>query len=109
MADYASLIRPTHSFAGKRDGLDAVAVGVDDEGGVIFDAVVRTQARRSVRMAAGAERCGMKRIDIADCLGAKADVGAALGRDLRHTGAKVDPEFRVGFAEADGGWAGDEP
>src|SRR6185503_21012160 len=109
MADYASLIRPTHSLAGKRDGLDAVAVGVDDEGGIIFHAIVRTQARRAVRMAPGAERCGMKRIDIAGCLGTKANVGAALGRDLRHAGTQVDPEFRVGFAEADGCWTGDEP
>ena len=69
---------------------------------------MRPQARRTVGAAAGDERCGVKRIDIAGCFGTQADVRAALGRDLRHAGAQVDPEFGVGFAEADRGWTGDE-
>src|SRR5438093_277722 len=82
---------------------DAVAVGIDDEGGVILDAVMRPNSGRAVGSAAGAERCGVERIDIVGCFGAQADVRAALGRHRRHAGAQVDPEFGIGFAEADRG------
>jgi hypothetical protein len=41
---------PLHSWESHR--LDAVAIGIGDEGGVIFDAVMRTQARRTVGLAA---------------------------------------------------------
>src|SRR6266481_4305344 len=47
----------------KRDGLDAIAVGIADEGGVVAFAVLRPQPRRTVGTAAGRERRGMERID----------------------------------------------
>ena len=51
----------------KRHRLDAVAVGIDDEGRVIFHAIMRAQARRAVGAAAGLQRRGVERIDIAGC------------------------------------------
>ena len=93
--------RASPRYRRKRHRLDPVAVGIDDERRVIFHAIMRPQARRAVGAAAGGKRCGVERIDIAGCFGAQADVRAALGRDLCHAGAQIDPELRIGLAEAD--------
>ena len=76
----AEAVAASASLGRKRHRLDAVAVGIDDEGRVIFHAVMRAQARRAVGAAAGRQRRGVERIDIAGRLGAQADVRAALGR-----------------------------
>src|SRR6202044_2368208 len=44
-------------------GLDAIALGIDDESGVIIGAVLGAQARRSVVATAGAQCGGIKGID----------------------------------------------
>ena len=43
---------------------------------------MRAQAGRTVGAAAGGDRRGMKRIDVAGGRGAETDVSAAAGRDL---------------------------
>ena len=85
----------------KRHRLDAVAVGIDDEGRVIAHAIVRAQARRAVGAASGIQRRGMECIDLAGRFRPKTDMDAALRRDRRHTGAQIDPELGIALAETD--------
>ncbi len=65
------------------------------------------------RAAAPSERpptsaqAGMERID-SQVACAHADMCRSRA-DLRHAGAQIDPELRIGFAEADRRWPGDEP
>src|SRR4029079_1766280 len=51
------------------NGLDIVALGVDDEGGEIVGVIVLADAGRAVVLAAGGERRGMKAADRAAALG----------------------------------------
>lgn len=92
----------------KRHGLDAIAVGVDHEGGVIFHTVMRPQAGGAVGAASRSERRSVEYIDIGDCFGVQAVMYAAFVRDFGHTGTQVDPEFGVGIAETDRRGPGDE-
>src|SRR5260370_5141226 len=63
------------SFARKRHRFDAVTVGIDDEGRIVFHPIVRAQARRTVGTATGVECGGVECIDITGRFGAKTDVG----------------------------------
>ena len=107
--------RATAVAASRRHSLGNVTAsmrlpsGSIDERRVVFHAVVRTQARRTVGAAAGAKRRGVKGIDRIGGSRAKADVHAALRRDRRHAGAQIDPEFGIGLAEADGRGARHQP
>jgi hypothetical protein len=86
----------------KRHRFDAIAVGIDHERRVVFHAIVRTKSGRAIGAASGIERSGVKGINIGRRFRAQTDVDAALRFDRLHAGAKVDPEFGIGFAEADG-------
>ena len=74
----------------ERHRLDAVAVGIADEGGVITLVIVRAEARRAVGGAAGGERGGVEGIDRSRCRCARrqtwtplsAATGAMLARRL---------------------------
>src|SRR6516162_375666 len=92
----------------KRHGLDAVAVGIADEGGVITFPVLWPQARRPVRRTSGGKRCGMEGIDQVDRAYAQRRVGAAIGLDGYHGRSQVEPKFRIALAEAEGARANDE-
>ena len=67
-----------YAFCQKRHRLDAVAVRIADEGGVVALVILRAQARRAVGRAAGRERGGMKGIDAAGRGARKADMHAAV-------------------------------
>ena len=58
--------------------LDAVAVGIDDEGCVVVGTVVGTQAGSAVVAAARGERRGMERSDAVAGRGAEAEVQAGV-------------------------------
>src|SRR5262249_43944683 len=60
----------------KRPRLDAVAVGIADEGGVVALAVMRAEAGAAVRRAARRQRSRMERIDRRHGRGAQADMDA---------------------------------
>src|SRR5215475_11235372 len=92
----------------KRHGLDAVAVGIADEGRVITFPMLRPQAGRPIRRTSGGKRCGMEGIDQVDCADAQRRVGAAIGLDGYHGRAQIEPKFRIALAEADGARANDE-
>ena len=64
---------------------------------------MRPQARRAIRTAAGFQRRFVKRINFSNRFRTKTDMAAAVRRTRRHAGTQVDPEFRLGFAETDGG------
>src|SRR6266702_6465554 len=86
----------------KRHRLDAIALRVADEGGVIALAVLRPRPRLAVARAARGERGGVKSPHGVAVGSAHADVGAGIGRDRRHAGAMVEPEFRIALAESHG-------
>src|SRR5690242_6020318 len=69
---------------------------------------MRPQSRRAVGCGARIERRGMERIDLGSRFCAKADMAAALRRNLRHLRAQIDPEFGIALAEADGARACDQ-
>jgi hypothetical protein len=54
--------RPTVGLA-VEDGLDVVAVGIDDEGAVVARVVLGADARLAVVLAAGGERGGVEAVD----------------------------------------------
>ena len=84
----------------ERHRLDAVAVGIADEGGVIALAYCGAEAGRAVGGAAGGERRGVKGIDHRAVSRAQADMRAAIGGDRRHIGAMVDPELGIFLADS---------
>ena len=63
----------------ERHRLDAVAVGIADEGGVIAFAMLGSQPRRTVGRATGRKRCGMERIDQFNRAHAQRCVRATIG------------------------------
>src|ERR1700730_14440163 len=73
-------------------GLDAIAVGIGDEGGVVIGAVILPQPGLAVVAPARAQGFRMKRIDRFAVGGAEADVqaGGVVGRHRMLRGA--DPE-----------------
>src|SRR5690606_3544194 len=76
------------------DGLDLVAVGVADEGGVVVAVVLGPQAGRAVVGSAAGKRDAMEFVDLRPALGDEADVGAVADAG----GLAVDRLFE---AEAD--------
>src|SRR5262249_58933634 len=86
----------------KRHRLDAIAVGIADEGGVVAFAVLRSQPRRAVGTAAGRERRGMERIDQFHRAHAQPHMDAAVTVNWGHSRAQVEPKFGIGLAKADG-------
>src|SRR5258705_121939 len=86
----------------KGDSLDAIAVGIANEGRVIPFAVLRPQARRTLAAAAGGKRCGMERVDQFARAHAQRRMRAAIGVDRCQARAQIEPEFGIAFAEADG-------
>src|SRR6185503_7289414 len=85
----------------KRHRLDAVAVRVADEGGIVRLVRFGPHAGCAVRGAAGLERSRMEGVNRLGARGAQADMDAAVVGNAVHRGTAVDPEFRVLFAEAD--------
>ena len=83
--------------------LDAVAVQIADEGGVIALIVFGPQPRRAVGLAARGNRRSMERIDRRRVRRAQGEMHAGAWRDGRHVGALVKPELGILLAEADGG------
>src|SRR5882757_8219286 len=63
-------------------GLDAIAVGIDGEGGVILRAVVGAQAGLAVVLAAGLERSGVEGVDRGTIRGDEAEMQARFGVGL---------------------------
>jgi hypothetical protein len=59
------------------DGLDVVAVGVEDEGAVVGGVVDRTRAGRAVVGAPGGECGGVEGVDGVAVAGGEGDVGVA--------------------------------
>jgi len=75
-------------------GLDAIAVGIDYEGGVVSVAVVRADPRLAVILAAGFERARVEGVDGLAARRVEANVQAGLRiRGNRMLGRKY-PEFR---------------
>ena len=74
------------------DGLDVVAVGVEDEGAVIGGVVERAGAGGAVIGAAGGEGGGVEGVDLLGAANAEGDVGAAGGG----AAAGIDPEEGLG-------------
>src|ERR1044072_8560235 len=70
------------------DGLDVVAVGVEDEGAVVARVIDGARSRGTVVGAPSSESSGMESVDRLWRAGAEGDMGAADGRAL----ASVDPE-----------------
>jgi hypothetical protein len=64
------------------DGLDIVAVGVEDEGAVVAGVVDRAWARGAVVGAAGGKGGGVEGVDQLGRASAEGDVGAADGGTL---------------------------
>ena len=56
------------------DHLDVVSVRVKNERRVVLAAVLRTQSRRSVALAAGAKSGAIERVDLLPVLGYECDV-----------------------------------
>jgi len=69
--------------------LDAIAVGIANEGCVIAFAVLRPQARRAVAAAARGNRCGVKRVDQFARAHAQRRMRTAIGADLRQVRRKL--------------------
>src|SRR5262249_34724225 len=69
---------------------------------VILDAIMRPDAGCAVGSAARTQRGSVKSVDLAGCLRAQANMSAAFMRHFCHPIAQVDPELRIGLAEADG-------
>ena len=67
----------------ERHRLDAVAVGIADEGGVIALAVLRAQARRAVASPARRQRRGVEGIHQVGAAGAETDMRAGICRQRR--------------------------
>jgi len=61
------------------DGLDVVAVGVEDEGAVVAGVVERARARSAVVGATGGERGGVEGVDRVAIAGGEGDVDAGIG------------------------------
>src|SRR5262249_49100702 len=92
----------------KRHRLDAVAVGIADEGRIVSLAVMRPQAGTAVRCAAGGERGRMECVDGRRGRGAQADmdavvVQAGVVRQREHLGPMVEPQLGVALTEPDRG------
>ncbi len=84
------------------DRLDVVAVGIEDEGGVVALVVVRPLAGRAVVASAGGERRVVEGLDGVAVRGGEGDVELALQRF-----AGADPEARLLRTEpGEGGAAG---
>ena len=86
-------------ISGKRHRFNAIAIGIKHERCIITYPIVRTQTRRAVGAASGIQCRRMERIDIGGRFRPKTDMNAALGRDLRHIGTKIDPELGIALAE----------
>src|SRR3569623_3015300 len=71
------------------DRLDVVAVGIDQEGGVIGGAIVLAQPRRAVVPAARRQPRRVEGIDSGAAGGAKGDVDRADGPALREIEARI--------------------
>ena len=66
---------PWRLFGVVADGLDVVAVGVEDEGAVVVGVVHGADAGRAVVLAAGGDRGLVEGVDLRAVLGAEGDVG----------------------------------
>src|SRR5271168_4466971 len=88
----------TASSGAVADGLDVVAVGVDNEGGVIVRRVV-AWAWRAVVLRPGLERGGMKRPDggLVRARQGQMDAGPRLVRDADPKNRRIAPEARAAF------------
>src|SRR5262245_33964190 len=83
------------------DGLDIVAVGIEDEGAVIVGMIMRPDARRAVVSAACRDRRAIKGVDGGPVRRCEGDVDMIAERS-----ARADPEFRLaGRPEAGGAFA----
>src|SRR5690606_36781006 len=76
------------------DRLDVVAVGLEDEGGIVVRVVVGPQARAAVVLADGRKRGGVQGVDLGAGFRLETDVQAAA------VVAVADPEERLGVVEA---------
>ena len=85
------------------DGLDIVAVGIEDEGAVVVRVIMRPQARPAIVLAAGGKGGGMERIDLSAAARGEGDM--LMGPRLIVAG--LQPEHRpVAAITADLGAAG---
>src|SRR5437660_2408499 len=75
-------------------GLDAIAVGIDDEGGVVAGAIILAHARLAVVLAAGLECSGMEGVDRGAALGLEAEMQAGLQVGLHRALDRQDPQAR---------------
>src|SRR5271168_5075846 len=75
------------------DGLDVVAVRVEDEGTVIVRMILRAQARRAIIASAGSERGGVERAHLRLVLRGESHVDRA-----GWFAAAADPEPALTFA-----------
>ena len=65
------------------DDFDAVAIGIEETGGIVARVVIQARARCAVVDSAGGNRCSIRRIDLGAAAGHEADmrrarIGAAL-------------------------------
>ena len=86
----------------KRHCLDAVAVPVADEGGVVVIRIFRPLARRAVGFGARGKRGGMKGIHRSNVRRTQTDVQPAVFAERLKMRPLVEPELRIGLAVADG-------
>src|SRR5277367_3357695 len=73
-------------------GLEAITVGIDGEGGVIFRAVVGADAGLAVVRAAGLERVGMKGVDRGAIRRGEAEMQARVGVGLHGLRRGAEPQ-----------------
>src|SRR5262249_7110420 len=71
-----------------RHRLDAVAVGIADEGGVVALAVLRPQSRRAVGCTARGQRGGVEGVDQFARAHPQRDMAARIAGERRHAGAQ---------------------
>src|ERR1700676_1491730 len=72
--------------------LDAVAVGIDGEGGIVLRAVVGAHTRLAVVLAAGLQRRGVKGVDRGAVLGDEAEMQARFGVGLHRLLGGAEPQ-----------------
>src|SRR3546814_13130490 len=90
-------------LGGEGDGLDAVAIGIADEGGIIAGCILRADAGAAVILAAMVQRQGMESLDGGAAVGAETDMAAGVRVARRRAGAGIEPELRPGGAIAETG------
>src|SRR5262249_18147035 len=97
------VLSPTQSrkLLQKRHCLEAIAVRVANERGVVAFAMAWTLAGRAIGAPAARERGRMERIDRLGAARAQADVAATIIRYRRHAGSMIEPELGIAFAKPD--------